>query len=767
MKRSVLVISLLLVVLATAVIVHPAAPSPSAAAGSVAEAWVARYNGPGNLGDGGGAIAVDGAGNVYVTGSSAGAGTSIDYATIKYNSSGAQQWVARYNGKSNRDDYAYAVALDSAGNVYVTGESRGRGPDYDYATVKYNSAGAQQWVARYDSGADDRVPFLQPLAVDAWGNVYVTGTSGTDYATVKYSSRGRQQWVARYSSSTIFQDDLDDYAYAISVDGAGNAYVAGAAFCQGGLNYCDGVTIKYNASGAEEWVARYNGGSSSQDYFGVVATDAAGNVYVTGVSDGWKSQYDYVTVEYSPAGVQRWVARYNGPTSQNDWPQDLTLDAAGNVYVTGLSMLYSEPPPWPDEPNSDYATVKYDSAGAEQWVARYSGPGDGREEAWGIAVDSSGNAYVTGQAQGTGTGTDYATVKYDASGAEQWVVSYNGPGNGGEWTGAIAVDGAGNVYVTGGSQGAGTAYYDYATVKYVQGVTPTEIDYFALGDSVASGHGLMDQPECRRSGHAYPFRVARWLRGQYDQVYFPTANHLACSGARVKDLPGQVSQVLSRLSSRPHPRPALVSITIGINDFDWGDPINVLTGMTQSEKNFRSWVDGTIDGKNGVKAKLKAQVERLLQHPDVTVVVTEYHNPFNTQSWLFEFAQRATSGVICGIWSDCYERTEYAVHKLNQALYDIRQELGSPKSLQVARLHLAFHGRESPTPQCGLQPPGVDWTWVQYLGQSDSNSIPETELKWHGIGVTIPAGGDCFHPNYEGADFFGDAVIVAAMSALP
>jgi hypothetical protein len=119
------------------------APPP----GPVSQAWVARYNGSANLDDGGHAIVGDNSGNVYVTGGSHGLGTDLDYATIKYNSAGQQQWVARYNGPAYGWDRAAAIARDSSGNVYVTGQSLGLGTGYDYATVNYDSAGQQQWVA--------------------------------------------------------------------------------------------------------------------------------------------------------------------------------------------------------------------------------------------------------------------------------------------------------------------------------------------------------------------------------------------------------------------------------------------------------------------------------------------------------------------------------------------------------------------------------------------------------------------------------------------
>ena len=130
--------------------------SPVAPSGGVYAPWVADYNGPGNNIDEAHAIAVDGTGNVYVTGRSYGNGIGFDYATIKYNSAGQQQWLARYTGfQGDGDDEARAIAVDKSGNVYVTGRSAGISAGLDYATIKYNSAGQQQWVARYNGPATE------------------------------------------------------------------------------------------------------------------------------------------------------------------------------------------------------------------------------------------------------------------------------------------------------------------------------------------------------------------------------------------------------------------------------------------------------------------------------------------------------------------------------------------------------------------------------------------------------------------------------------
>jgi hypothetical protein len=445
--------SLLFNPLRRAVLAIAIALLPSAAQAQAIEAWVQRYNGPGNLDDLANALAADTNGNVYVTGVVYGEDGLWDYASLKYSSTGVPLWTNLYDGMQ-----AYAVAVDAIGDVYVTG-----GGFESCATIKYSSAGVPLWTNRYTASGS----YGFALAVDASGNVVVAGAAADNYLTLKYSSAGALLWARQYNGPA----NAIDLAGAVAVDASNNVYVTGCS--RGSGSGEDYATVAYSSTGIHLWTQRYNGPGNGQDYAWGVAADATGNVYVTGHSQsnsGYPDDFDYLTIKYSGTGLPLWTNRYSGPGNGFDKAKALAVDAKGNALVTG-------------ESSGDYVTVKYSSAGTALWTNRYNGPGNSSDEATAIAVDGRGTVYVTGLSTGSVSGRDYATIAYSCQGVPLWTNRYNGPGNGSDSPRAMAVDTSGSVYVTGQSAGSGSGV-DFATVKYV---TPPIITCQPLSCSNAVG----------------------------------------------------------------------------------------------------------------------------------------------------------------------------------------------------------------------------------------------------------------------------------------
>jgi len=360
-------------------------------------------------------------------------------------------WVRRYNGLGDGGEFPSSLQVDAAGNVYVTGFTLGSSYD-DYLTIKYASNGDTLWVRRYN-GPFNNIDNSYDLAVDRDGNVYVTGRSrgvetSYDYATIKYAPNGDTIWVRHYNGPINSSDE----ANGIVVDDSGYVYVTGWSVDHGTL--FDFVTIKYSPNGDTLWVRRYDGLLSDMPVD--IKVDQAGNVYVTGTECILSLDFNcsnYATIKYAPNGDTLWVRRYDG--GGNDFASELEIGPNGNVYVTGYSWTgYS----------FDYLTIAYSQNGDTLWLRGYNGPGDSTDEASALAVDDSGNVYVTGSSW-NGTSFDYATIKYSPNGDVLWTRQYNGPGNKTDWVSAIDVDVNGDVYITGYSMGIGR-YPDYATIKY-------------------------------------------------------------------------------------------------------------------------------------------------------------------------------------------------------------------------------------------------------------------------------------------------------------
>ncbi|MBF9239820.1 SBBP repeat-containing protein [Hymenobacter sp. BT683] len=475
----------------------------TAGAEPVTPEWVARYNLPVpprtasyELARD---VAVDGAGNVFVTGLAAGSGSpNAQLLTVKYAPTGQPLWAAYYTGLEAVSPYGIAVGVDAAGNAYVVANGLGAGGN---ALVKYAPTGQQLWDAHYP-GLDGHGANFYALHVDAAGNAYLTGDAqgprpagDYDYLTVKYAPTGHLLWDARYNSP----DNQGDYAQALALDAAGNVYVTGISYRDGTASSGEFATVKYAPTGQQRWVARYNSPGEAYDEGRVLAVDPAGNAYVSGYSfvEGDDASTGYVTVKYAPSGQPLWTARGEA------YPRATAVDAAGNVFVTGSYAFGTASP-------RGFITAKYAADGQELWTVRYNGPGDGTDVAQDLAVDAAGNAYVTGSSDGgPGTAADYATVKYAPTGQPLWAARYNGPaGSGNDNAAALALDPAGNVYVTGDSQGADfSSGVDFSTIKYSQSA-------------------VSEPPACNPTAHQ-PVAAADRLRVDAGALTFAPAQLLA------------------------------------------------------------------------------------------------------------------------------------------------------------------------------------------------------------------------------------------------
>jgi lysophospholipase L1-like esterase len=370
---------------------------------------------------------------------------------------------------------------------------------------------------------------------------------------------------------------------------------------------------------------------------------------------------------------------------------------------------------------------------------------------------------------------------------------------------------------------------------------PFALSYYALGDSVASGYGLMDDdPDpCHRSTEAsYPALVQQSLGEDIPVVHFSL---LACSGAsfyhttaqigqcwdstparyvencRLQQIDEQFLELRSALSQRSPGSPALVSVTVGIDDLDWTDPSVMMDLMSTSDDDFTTSMDQL---SQTTAASLRAQIDALLSdYPNVKVVVTGYYNPFNQDSWILRYANLlktvspvispvaslaqgfnehvlrgegsvkplttalgwiisqigrqpntiipsddlCTSAIQKGRTLSCYDRTEHAINAFNASLSQVvSDEAGAfPGRIAFAPVANDFQEHASPQPFCGTAAPGGDDSWIQYPNEANINSpIPDVEQP-----LLYPAKyGDCFHPNYDGASAYARAVVRAAQT---
>jgi hypothetical protein len=348
-------------------------------------------------------------------------------------------WTRTYGSPWKGDDAACTALTDTFNNTTIVGTG-GHYPGIagsNMVVIKYSwQNGRTMWTKRI-SADDKSVDIAMDAAIRPEGSVCVTGQTGQspnyDIMTVQLDPNGNEVWRATYDGIK----HAPDLGMAIATDTSANVFVAGSAQ----NTTMDIVTMKYYWDGRRAWARTYDGGGDDKPTGMALGPD--GSVYVMGISWDGISRHDYLTVKYSSGGTQEWVAAYNGPNNGPDDALALAVDGSGNAYVTGSSRTGYAPG------NVSYvATVKYDSAGTEQWVARYLRPGS-----WGVALALGPTAlYVAGKTSGDLDDDDYVTIAYDyGTGDTLWARRDNGEGNSNDAAVGIAVGSDSSIWVTGSS----------------------------------------------------------------------------------------------------------------------------------------------------------------------------------------------------------------------------------------------------------------------------------------------------------------------------
>ena len=421
--------------------------------------WVKRFNGSANLEDIAKIIKIDQDGFIYVAGTIYTSSGIKNYGVIKYTPAGDTLWVRYYTNIGALEVELYDMTIDNNNNIIVTGYCTGTTLS-DCATVKWDSDGNLLWAKLYDSGDID---MANALAVDQSGNICITGVTSKpyqsyNYLTIKYNPDGDTLWTHTFDGN----DGAMDVAETVAVDNTGSIIVSGTTHSQWGTR--DIVTLKLNTAGDTVWLSQYNSPQNGNENLMDLAVDGSNNIYLAGLTYNNNLTNNIVLIKYSPAGDTVWTRKYSGTGNDNN-VSDIVLDNSGNIYVTGHTYNAGT--------GFDYLTIKYNSSGMRQWVKTYAGYSNYGDYAKSITLDSLGNVYITGTTEKWNNNSDYATVKYDTDGNEQWSITYKGPDDRYDYANSICLDDSGYVYVTGmsGSLSSGS---DFATIKYTQ--TPNSLN---------------------------------------------------------------------------------------------------------------------------------------------------------------------------------------------------------------------------------------------------------------------------------------------------
>lgn len=306
------------------------------------------------------------------------------------------------------------------------------------------------------------------------GSVTLTAPNSTDWrwAVVKFDPDGDAVW------GKVLPEGSGD-VFAVAVDTSGNSYVSGnfrntvtvgstSLVAVGGT---DAFVTKLNSSGVVQWARGY--GSSQDDWSHGVGVDGNGNVFVGGGFRGTMAvgstsltsagDNDLWIAKLSSTGVPQWAKSFGGTGDENGgWSQGLAVDSAGNAYLSGQinSSFTVNGVSYNTAGALDAVVAKIDASGNWQWLA--TGGSTAMDHVYGVAVDGVGNVYVTGQYSGNATwgaitttnvgSEDGYVAKISAAGTWQWVKRITSSGS--DYGYGIAATATGTVTVTGDFNGS-------------------------------------------------------------------------------------------------------------------------------------------------------------------------------------------------------------------------------------------------------------------------------------------------------------------------
>lgn len=291
------------------------------------------------------------------------------------------------------------------------------------------------------------------------------------------TAQAQYGWTNRFNGSS----NTYDIASALAVDKSGHVFVTGEGNSPnssgGGGEF---TTIAYSNLSIPLWTNSYKGSGNKSAASSAITVDGSNNVFVTGYAVGNGSADDFVTIKYSNAGLPLWTNYYNGPGNAGDGGVSMAVGIGGSVYVTGNSIGSNG--------DNDIATIAYSNAGVPMWTNRFNGLGNSEDGAVAVAVDGAENVYVTGGSAAINGNYDYLTIAYSSNGYSLWTNRYGGLDNGMDVPSFLAIGRNGIVFVTGYSEGADNSF-DYATIAYASAGVPlwTNRYHDGFAYSVATG----------------------------------------------------------------------------------------------------------------------------------------------------------------------------------------------------------------------------------------------------------------------------------------